>query len=160
MACGNGCGHIPQPIAGKSGSCSLAQREKVVPMFKGFRDFLVRGNVVDLAVAVVMGAAMTALVGAFTAAFVDPLIKLFTGGEGVGGRFYVNGVAFDYGGFITAVITFALTAAVVYFFVVVPMRRVLERLKRKEEEPSEAEAEEIALLREIRDELRARREIG
>ncbi|ADD41134.1 large conductance mechanosensitive channel protein MscL [Stackebrandtia nassauensis] len=126
-------------------------------MFKGFRDFLLRGNVVDLAVAVVMGAAMTALVGAFTAAFLDPLIKLVTGGQDVGGKFYVNGVAFDYGAFITAVITFALTAAVIYFFVVVPVRKAVERLKRAEDAATPAEAEEIALLREIRDELRSRR---
>lgn len=127
-------------------------------MFRGFRDFLVRGNVVDLAVAVVMGAALTALVTAFTTAFLDPLIKLVTGGADVGGKFRINGVAFDYGSFITAVITFVLTAAVIYFFVVVPMRKVLERIKKAEEEPSAAEAEEIALLREIRDELRTRRE--
>ncbi|MGH8880956.1 MAG: large conductance mechanosensitive channel protein MscL [Stackebrandtia sp.] len=126
-------------------------------MFRGFRDFLLRGNVVDLAVAVVMGAALTALVTAFTSAFLNPLITLVTGGEDSGGKFVVNGVEFPYGEFINAVITFVLTAAVVYFFVVVPVKKVLERMKKQEEEPTVAEAEEIALLREIRDELRARR---
>lgn len=129
-------------------------------MFRGFRDFLVRGNVVDLAVAVVMATAMTALVAAFTKAFLTPLITLATGGGGVGGTFEINGVEFGYGEFIGAVIAFVLTAAIVYFFVVLPMRKVVERLKRKEEEPTAAEAEEIALLREIRDELRARRGDG
>ncbi|MGH8793420.1 MAG: large conductance mechanosensitive channel protein MscL [Stackebrandtia sp.] len=125
-------------------------------MFKGFRDFLMRGNVVELAVAVVMGAAMTALVASFTDAFVQPLITLVTGGEDVGGKFTVKGVDFAYGLFVNGLITFLLTAAAVYFVVVVPIKKISDRLKRQAEEPTPAEAEEIALLREIRDVLRQR----
>ena len=65
-------------------------------MLKGFKDFLLRGNVVDLAVAVVIGAAFTAVVTAFTNAFLKPLIQLFSGGGQFAGKFLVNGVEFDY----------------------------------------------------------------
>lgn len=124
-------------------------------MLKGFKDFLFRGNIVDLAVAVVMGAALTALVTAFTGAFLTPLITLVTGGLDHGGKFTVNGVDFPYGDFITAVITFFLTAVVVYFVVVVPVKRVLETMKKSEKEEV-TETADLKLLREIRDELRRR----
>ncbi len=123
-------------------------------MIKGFKDFLFRGNIVDLAVAVVIGTAFTALVTAFTASFLTPLIALVTGGGGTGGTFTVNGETFDYGGFISAVITFVLTAAVVYFAVVLPMKAILERRKRGEEAGPVAPTQ-VELLVEIRDLLRA-----
>ncbi|GIG67512.1 large conductance mechanosensitive channel protein MscL [Phytomonospora endophytica] len=122
-----------------------------VLMLKGFKDFLFRGNVVDLAVAVVMGAALTAVVAAFTGAFLTPLITLVTGGEENGGKFTVNGVDFPYGTFIDAVITFVLTAIVIYFIVVLPVKTIMERMKRQEEAKKD---EQLELLREIRDELR------
>jgi large conductance mechanosensitive channel len=112
-------------------------------MIKGFKDFLLRGNIVDLAVAVVIGTAFTALVTAFTTSFINPLIGLVSGG----------GKAFTYGAFITAVITFVLTAAVVYFVVVVPMKTINERLARGKEEEPAGVSEDIQLLREIRDSL-------
>lgn len=122
-------------------------------MIKGFKDFLLRGNIVDLAVAVVIGTAFTALVGSFTESFINPLIGLVSGGGETGGQFTVNGQDFTYGAFITAVITFVLTAAVVYFVVVVPMKAINERLaKGKEPEPAGV-SEDIQLLREIRDSL-------
>jgi len=120
-------------------------------MLKGFKDFLFRGNVVDLAVAVVMGAALTAVVAAFTGAFLTPLITLATGGEANGGKFTVAGVDFPYGLFIDAVITFFLTAVVIYFIIVLPVKTVMERMKRQEEAKKD---EQLELLREIRDELR------
>ena len=120
-------------------------------MLKGFKEFLFRGNVVDLAVAVVMGAALTAMVTAFTGAFLTPLITLVTGGSENGGKFTVNGVDFPYGAFIDAVITFFLTAVVIYFIVVLPVKKVMDRMKRQEEAK---EDEQLTLLREIRDELR------
>ncbi|MEV0645346.1 large conductance mechanosensitive channel protein MscL [Phytomonospora sp. NPDC050363] len=122
-----------------------------VLMLKGFKEFLFRGNVVDLAVAVVMGAALTAMVTAFTGAFLTPLITLVTGGSENGGKFTVNGVDFPYGTFIDAVITFVLTAVVIYFIVVLPVRKVMERMRRQEEAEKD---EQLELLREIRDELR------
>ena len=123
-------------------------------MIKGFRDFLLRGNVVDLAVAVVIGTAFTALVAAFTTSFLEPLIGLIGGGGETGGEVVVNGQHFTWGAFINAVITFVLTAAVVYFVVVLPMKAIMERRKRGEE-PGPAEPTQVELLVEIRDLLRA-----
>ena len=126
-------------------------------MLKGFKDFLLRGNIVDLAVAVVIGTAFTMLVGAFTASFINPLIGLVGGGGPDGMTFTIKDQDFTVGAFITAVITFAITAAVVYFFVVVPMKTVQERLARGKEEAPVAVPEDIQLLREIRDSLAAQR---
>ncbi|GAA0814145.1 large conductance mechanosensitive channel protein MscL [Spirilliplanes yamanashiensis] len=123
-------------------------------MLKGFKDFIMRGNVVDLAVGVVIGAAFTAVVTGFTNAFLKPLIQLLGGGTGVGaGSWDVDGVKFDYATFINAVITFLLTAAVIYFLVVYPLNRLAERRKRGEEPPPSAPSEEVKLLTEIRDAL-------
>ena len=114
-----------------------------------------RGNVVDLAVGIVIGAAFTALVTQFTESFLKPLIQLFGGGGELAGVFTINEVPFDWAAFINAVITFALTAAVLYFLVVLPMNKLAERRKRGEEPPPAAPSEEIQLLTEIRDALRA-----
>ncbi|MGY1687958.1 large conductance mechanosensitive channel protein MscL [Geodermatophilus sp. SYSU D00867] len=122
-------------------------------MLKGFKDFLLRGNVVELAVAVVIGTAFTAVVTAFTDAFLTPLIALVTGGGGVGGEFTVDGETFTYGAFVSQVVTFVLTAAVVYFVVVVPMKRITER-RRRGVEAGPAEPTEVELLAQIRDLLR------
>ena len=122
-------------------------------MVKGFKDFLLRGNVVDLAVAVVVGTAFTAVVTGFTSAFLKPLIQLFSGGGEVGGSFVVNGVVFDYASFVNAVITFLITAAVIYFLVVTPLKYVEERRRRGEEE-GPADPTDVELLTEIRDLLR------
>src|SRR3954469_14477836 len=103
-------------------------------MLKGFKDFIMRGNVVDLAVGIVIGAAFTALVGQFTDSFLNPLIELFTGAKPgkEGGRISTHGVDFLYGKFIGAVIAFVLTAAVLYFLVVFPMNKLAERRRRGE----------------------------
>ncbi|KQY60811.1 mechanosensitive ion channel protein MscL [Aeromicrobium sp. Root495] len=125
-------------------------------MIQGFKDFLLRGNIVDLAVAVVIGTAFTALVTAFTQSFINPLIGLVGGGGKTGGTFGIDGQVFTYGVFITAAITFVLTAAVVYFLVVVPLTRVNERRARGAEDEPAGPSEDVALLREIRDALRQR----
>jgi large conductance mechanosensitive channel len=124
-------------------------------MFKGFKDFIMRGNVVDLAVGVVIGAAFTTLVGTFTKSFLEPLIKLVGAGENrLGGRSEISTNNFiEWGQFINAVITFFLTAAVLYFLVVFPMNKLAERRRRGEEPPPAAPSEEIKLLTEIRDAL-------
>jgi large conductance mechanosensitive channel len=122
-------------------------------MLKGFKDFLLRGNIVDLAVAVVIGTAFTALVGAFTSSFINPLIGLVGGGGPKGMTVTVDDQDFTVGAFITALVTFAITAAVVYFFVVVPMKTVQERLARGKTEAPVAVPEDIQILREIRDSL-------
>ncbi|RBY86239.1 large conductance mechanosensitive channel protein MscL [Blastococcus sp. TF02A-26] len=128
-------------------------------MLKGFRDFLLRGNVVDLAVAVVIGAAFTAVVSAFTDSFLTPLIALVSGGGEVGGTFEIDDQTFDYGAFISQVITFVITAAVVYFLVVLPMKKIIERRKHGEEAGPVAPTQ-VELLVEIRDLLRAQQGAG
>jgi large conductance mechanosensitive channel len=123
-------------------------------MLKGFKDFIMRGNVVDLAVGIVIGAAFTTLVTAFTAAFLKPLIQLLSGKKGVSaGAFYVRGVPFDWASFINAAITFLITAAALYFLVVFPLNKLAERRARGEEPPPTAPSEEIKLLTDIRDAL-------
>jgi large conductance mechanosensitive channel len=123
-------------------------------MLKGFKDFIMRGNVVDLAVGIVIGAAFTAVVTAFTSAFLKPIIQLVSGGEGVtAGAFRVRGVPFDWASFINACITFLITAAALYFLVVLPLNRLAERRARGEEPPPAAPSEEVKLLTEIRDAL-------
>lgn len=126
-------------------------------MIKGFKDFLLRGNVIDLAVAVVVGVAFTALITAFVADFITPLIAAIGGQQDFSKLdFTVNGSTFRYGAFINALISFLLVAAAVYFFVVVPVNRLMERRKRGEEPEVEAASEDIVLLQEIRDLLRDR----
>jgi large conductance mechanosensitive channel len=122
-------------------------------MLKGFKDFLLRGNIVDLAVAVVIGTAFTALVASFTKSFIEPLLGLIGGGGPKGMTVTVNDQDFTFGAFITACITFVITAAVVYFAIVVPMKVLNERLARGKEPEPEGPSEDVQLLREIRDSL-------
>jgi large conductance mechanosensitive channel len=124
-------------------------------MLKGFRDFVMRGNVIELAVAVAIGTAFTAVVTQFGSSFIKPLVALVSGGGVAGGTFTVNGQRFDYGGFINALIFFVLTAAVIYFFVVAPYNAFEERRKRGQGpvDPP-APPDDIVLLTEIRDLLR------
>ncbi|MEV0152860.1 large conductance mechanosensitive channel protein MscL [Micromonospora sp. NPDC050686] len=123
-------------------------------MLKGFKDFIMRGNVVDLAVGIVIGAAFTGLVTQFTKSFLEPLIKALGGGtELKAGKWTIGGQLFDWAAFINAIITFLLTAAVLYFLVVYPMNKLAERRRRGEEPPPAAPSEEIKLLTEIRDAL-------
>jgi large conductance mechanosensitive channel len=123
-------------------------------IFQGFKDFIMRGNVVDLAVGVVIGAAFTGVVTGFTNGFIKPLIQLLGGGTGTGaGTWRVRGVAFDYATFVNSLITFLITAAVLYFLVVFPLNLLAERRRRGEEPPPKAPAEDIVLLTQIRDAL-------
>jgi large conductance mechanosensitive channel len=97
-------------------------------MLKGLRDFLFRGNVVDLAVAVVIGAAFGAVVAAFVKDLLTPLIAAIAGQPDFAGlTLTINNSKFLYGEFINAVISFLLVGSAVYFFVVVPMRAYLAR---------------------------------
>jgi large conductance mechanosensitive channel len=126
-----------------------------VSVIKGFKDFIMRGNVVDLAVGIVIGAAFTALVTSFTTSFLKPLIQLLGGSSDKkpGAEATIRGAHFTYGDFINTAITFILTAAVLYFLVVFPMNRLAERRKRGVEPPPAAPSEEVKLLTEIRDAL-------
>ncbi|GAA3786513.1 large conductance mechanosensitive channel protein MscL [Micromonospora maritima] len=130
-------------------------------MLKGFKDFIMRGNVVDLAVGVVIGAAFTGVVTQLTKSFLEPLVRVFialiTGSkDGLSGSTpKFRGIPFDWVAFVNAAITFVLTAAALYFLVVYPMNRLAERRKRGEEPPPSAPSEEVKLLTEIRDALLA-----
>lgn len=126
-------------------------------MIRGFKDFLLRGNVVDLAVAVVVGVAFAAVVAAFGTAILQPLIGLLLGGGVSGGQVDVNGQVFDFGLLINALIVFVITLAMIYFLVVVPVGKLMERRKRGQEPDVVATPEDIALLQEIRDLLREQR---
>ena len=121
---------------------------------RGFKEFLLRGNVVELAVAVVIGAAFTAVVSSFTESFLQPLIALVGGGGVTGGSTVVDGQIFAWGDFANQLITFVLTAAVIYFVVVLPLRTVAER-RRRGEPAAPVAPTQLELLAEIRDLLRA-----
>jgi large conductance mechanosensitive channel len=123
-------------------------------MLKGFKDFVLRGNVIDLAVGIVIGAAFTAVIAAFTNSFVNPIIKRASGGGQFAGAVKIGkGLALDWGTFLNAVITFLITAAVLYFVFVLPINKLQERVRRGEEPPPENPSEEVQLLRDIRDAL-------
>lgn len=124
-------------------------------MLKGFKEFIMRGNVIDLAVAVVIGAAFSALVASFADNLIKPMIGLVLGGGIDAGTITINGQVFDFTAVINAIIAFLVTAAVVYFIFVVPMNKVRERMAKQEATEETPEDEELALLREIRDALLA-----
>lgn len=106
-------------------------------MLKGFRDFILRGNVVDLAVGVIIGAAFNSVVNSMVKDVLTPIIS------GAGGKpnfdylkLYVGKGEVAYGSFLNALISFLIVAAVVYFGVVLPLHWFLERVKKKEEAPA------------------------
>lgn len=99
-------------------------------MLKGFRDFVLRGNVIDLAVAVIIGAAFTNIVASLTKDIINPLIAAIVGKPDFSYLVaHVNGGAVTYGNFINAVIAFLLLAFVIYFFLVLPTNALLARMK-------------------------------
>ncbi len=102
-------------------------------MLKGFKEFMLKGNVVDLAVAVVMGAAFGSVVSAFVKDLMTPFIAALVGKPSFEHlQFTINNSVFLYGDFLNAIISFLLVGAAVYFFVIVPMKAVLERTKKPE----------------------------
>lgn len=104
-------------------------------MLKGFKDFLLRGNVVDLGVGIVIGAAFTAVINGFVAAFLTPLVGLATGvaGDFSTKSFKLGKAVFPYGQFIQSLISFIIVAAVVYFLVVRPINHLMDRFKTEPE---------------------------
>lgn len=125
-------------------------------MIKGFKDFITRGNVIDLAVAVVIGAAFTAVINAVVQWFITPLIAAIFGQPNLDNvwRFTINEAQFSIGAILTQVVNFLLVAAAIYFVIVMPINRLNERRKAGQTEEIE-EPEDIVLLREIRDSLRS-----
>jgi large conductance mechanosensitive channel len=105
-------------------------------MLREFREFVMRGNVIDLAVAVVLGAAFGAVVTALVEDFITPLIAAIGGQPDFSSLdFTINDSVFRYGHFINALISFVIIAAVIFFFVVKPMNALMERVRRQEATP-------------------------
>ncbi|MHA7157051.1 large conductance mechanosensitive channel protein MscL [Glutamicibacter endophyticus] len=132
-------------------------------MLKGFRDFILKGNVVDLAVAVVIGAAFGAVITALVDSVLMPLISALTKSPSFDQFLVVtiDGNDIKFGVFLTALVNFLLIAAAVYFVVVLPINKVTESLKARrgldgEEEEAEPDPQ-LALLEQIRDEIKSLR---
>ncbi len=133
-------------------------------MLKGFREFIMRGNVVDLAVAVVIGVAFGAVVDALVKDILTPLIAAIAGKHDFSSlTFTIHSSTFRYGDLINSVVSFLLIAVAIYFFVVAPMNKLAElrarRLVDGQEavDEAEAKAEEVVVLEQIRDLLSAQR---
>jgi large conductance mechanosensitive channel len=127
-------------------------------MLKGFKEFVMRGNVVDLAVAVVIGAAFAKIVGALVDGFINPLIAAIFGKTDISHvwNFHINGALFSIGLILQAALNFLFVAAAVYFFIVMPLNKLAERRARGQEPEPDPLTTEQELLTEIRDLLRAR----
>ena len=127
-------------------------------MLKGFKEFVLRGNVVDLAVAVVIGAAFGAVVTALVADIITPLIAAIGGQPDFSNlTFTIHNSTFRYGAFINAVISFVIIAAAIYFIVVLPLNKLAERRSARlaagqpaTDQPLE-KAEDLVVLEQIRD---------
>jgi large conductance mechanosensitive channel len=134
-------------------------------MLKGFKEFVLRGNIVELAVAFVIGAAFATLVNTFVSAIITPILAVITPGQPNGFGFHLmpgNEATFiDLGTLINSVIVFVLTAALIYFLLVVPMNKLKERRAAKAGTPAEEPVEptEAELLAEIRDLLKAQQHV-
>ena len=125
-------------------------------MLKGFKEFISRGNVVELAVGVIIGAAFKNIVDALVDGIINPLIAAVIGKPNFSDAFILtlNGSDVKFGLLITAIINFILMAFAIYFCIVVPMNALNARRKKDEEETAEEEAsDEVKLLTEIRDAL-------
>ena len=141
-----------QPAGGARGRHRLPIPRGSRHVIKEFRDFILRGNLVDLAVAFVIGAAFAALVTSLVSNIFTPLIAAIVGEPSFAGlKFEINGSVFTYGRFLNALISFLSIAAVVFFFVVKPYNALLGRFtKAKEDDPQP----DVVLLEEIRDLLK------
>ena len=130
-------------------------------MLQGFKDFIMKGNVIDLAVAVIIGAAFGKIVNALVEAVLMPLIAALVGSPNFDdfAVLDINGVAVKFGVLLTAIVNFLLIAAAIYFVVVMPMNKMIERRNRRL--GIDPEVEELtpdqALLTEIRDLLSTQR---
>lgn len=133
-------------------------------MLKGFKEFIMRGNVVDLAVAVVIGVAFSAVVAALVKDLITPIVAAILGKPDFSNlTFTINKSTFCYGDFSNAALQFILVAAAIYFFVVIPIKKLTEMQARRraagepDDEVASIASDEAILLREIRDLLSAQR---
>lgn len=120
-------------------------------MLKDFKTFLLRGNVVDLAVGVVVGSAFTAVVNGFVVGFINPLITIFAGRTDFSKVvFNVGKTVFPIGAFITPLISFFIIATVIFFFVITPINKLTAATRRKEEKQAKEEIKtDAAMLEEL-----------
>jgi large conductance mechanosensitive channel len=125
-------------------------------MLKEFRAFMLRGNIIELAVAIVIGAAFGALVTSLVANLLTPIVAAVIGKPDFSGlTFAINGSVFRYGSFLNALIAFVSIAAAVFFFVVRPVDAIQRRMGI--EKPEDGRSDEASLLEEIRDILKEQR---
>jgi large conductance mechanosensitive channel len=126
-------------------------------MLKEFRAFLLRGNLLELAIAFVIGAAFVTVVKALVEDLINPVLAAIGGAPSLDDKqFHIGKGVFLYGSFISAVITFVITAAAVFFLIVKPAQIMLARMREHNEEPPTEPSEEVVLLTEIRNALVAR----
>lgn len=137
-------------------SARIVPEVAVNDLISEFKAFVMRGNVVDLAVAVVIGATFKTVIDSLVADLIMPIIAMIGGEPDFSALdFEINNALFRYGAFITALISFVIVAAAIFFFVVKPLNILQARMK-SGEEPAVEPSEDIMLLREIRDALKAR----
>jgi large conductance mechanosensitive channel len=135
-------------------------------MIKGFRDFVLRGNIVDLAIAVVIGTAFAKVVDTLVSSIIQPILNALPGvsvnelSYTIRGGALASKTTINFATIISSIIVFVLTAAVVYFLVVVPMARIQQLRATGQAPEPEAVPEDTLLLREIRDALGARPSAG
>lgn len=124
-------------------------------MLKGFKEFIARGNVVEMAVGIIIGGAFKNIVDALVNGVINPLIAASVGKPDFSKAFIVtfHGTDITFGVLLTAVINFLIMAFALYFFLVLPMNALNARRKKDEEEPAEEASDEVKLLTEIRDAL-------
>lgn len=129
----------------------------MIGIVKEFRDFVLRGNVLDLAIAVVIGAAFTAVVNSLVANLLTPFIAAIFGQPSFGNiDLAIGDATLEFGLFLEAVVNFVIVAAVIFFLIIKPVNVLLERRRRGEAAADVPTPEDIALLREIRDLLKER----
>ena len=130
-----------------------------------FKEFALKGNVMDMAIGVIIGAAFGSIVSALTDNFINPLIAVITGGaekdensvmQLVGGKFTIAGVDFNYGAFISAVLNFLIIAIILFCLIKAVNKAMAIGKKKEEEKPAEPPKEEV-LLTEIRDLLKEKK---
>lgn len=117
-------------------------------MLKGFKTFVFRGNVIDLAVAFVVGAAFASLITSFSEGLIQPIVGIFLGGGIEAGQLTINGQVIDFTLLVNAIITFLITLTVIYFVFVLPMNTYRKRTGQGEVDATPAD---VKLLGEIRD---------
>ena len=126
-------------------------------VLNGFKEFIMRGNVIDLAVGIVIGAAFASIVKSLVDGFITPLIAAVFGQPNLASTmsFELNGAYFSFGLILDAIINFLFIAAAIYFFIIVPINHLQSLRKRGLVEEPDAPAEDIILLQQIRDLLQA-----